>query len=142
MTRVDFYVLPDVDAAAKQRFACRLALRAWCGGRAVHVRTASAAASAELDALMWHYPEDRFLPHALADGAEAPVRISDADPEPGVDQVLINLGADVPAFFARFERVAEVVAQPDRGQARHRYRHYRERGYPLFHHDLNDWERR
>ena len=145
MTRVDFYVLPDMDAHARRRFACRFAHRAWREGQTVHVRTVSAAASAELDELMWAYPEDRFLPHAVADApdaAVAPVRIGDAEPAPGDDQVLINLGDDVPDFFARFARVVEVVTQAQRKPARERYRCYRERGYPLFHHDLDDWERR
>ena len=150
MTRVDFYVLPDVDVDAKYRFACRLALRAIHGGQRVHVRTASAEAAGMLDELMWAYPEDRFVPHAIAgeqdgatpDAADAPIRIGHAEPAPGPDQVLVNLADDVPAFFARFERVAEVITEPERAAGRARYRHYRERGYPLFHHDLDDWEAR
>lgn len=155
MTRVDFYVLPDVDIDAKYRFACRLALRAIHAGRRVHVRTASAEAAEMLDELMWSYPEDRFLPHGVdkrphavaegpdaADAAAAPIRIGHAEPAPGPDQVLVNLADDVPAFFARFERVAEVITEPERASGRARYRHYRERGYPLFHHDLDDWEAR
>ena len=145
MTRVDFYLLPDVDIDAKYRFACRLALRAIHAGRRVHVRTASAEAAEMLDELMWSYPEDRFLPHGVAggpDAAAAPIRIGHAEPAPGPDQVLVNLADDVPAFFARFERVAEVITEPERTSGRARYRHYRERGYPLFHHDLDDWEAR
>ena len=151
MTRVDFYLLPDVDIDAKYRFACRLVLRAIHGGQQVHVRTASPDAAAMLDELMWSYPEDRFVPHALAeapeatdtpDTREAPVRIGHAEPDPGADQVLVNLAEDVPEFFGRFERVAEVVTAPERAAGRTRYRHYRERGYPLFHHDLDDWEAR
>lgn len=150
MTRVDFYVLPDVDIDAKYRFACRLALRAIHTGQQVHVRTASAEAAGMLDDLMWSYPEDRFVPHAVAEGADeagapdtdAPIRIGHAEPVPGPDQVLVNLADDVPAFFARFERVAEVITEPERAAGRTRYRHYRERGYPLFHHDLDDWEAR
>ena len=148
MTRVDFYLLPDVDIDAKYRFACRLALRAIHAGRQVHVRTASAAAAGMLDELMWSYPEDRFLPHAVAEGPDAadadaaPIRIGHAEPAPGPDQVLVNLADDVPAFFGRFERVAEVITEPERASGRARYRHYRERGYPLFHHDLDDWEAR
>ena len=145
MTRVDFYLLPDVDVEAKFRFACRLALRAIHGGQQVQVRTATPDAAAMLDDLMWSYPEDRFLPHALLDApeaADAPIRIGHVEPAPGPDQVLVNLADDVPGFFARFERVAEVVAGPERAAGRARYRHYRERGYPLFHHDLDDWEAR
>lgn len=149
MTRVDFYLLPDVDIDAKYRFACRLALRAIRAGQQVHIRTASAELGAMLDDLMWAYPEDRFVPHSLApalapapDAASAPVRIGHGEPAPGADDVLVNLADDVPEFFARFERVAEVVTAPERAGGRARYRHYRERGYPLFHHDLDDWEAR
>ena len=144
MTRVDFYLLPDVDIDAKYRFACRLALRAIHAGQQVHVRTASADAAGMLDELMWSYPEDRFVPHDIAAGPEAgaPIRIGHAEPAPGPDQVLVNLADDVPGFFARFERVAEVITEPERAAGRARYRHYRERGYPLFHHDLDDWEAR
>lgn len=145
MTRVDFYLLPDVDIDAKYRFACRLALRAIHAGQQVHIRTASEELGAMLDDLMWAYPEDRFVPHSLApapDAASAPVRIGNGEPAPGADDVLVNLADDVPEFFARFERVAEVVTAPERAGGRARYRHYRERGYPLFHHDLDDWEAR
>lgn len=144
MTRVDFYLLPDVDIDAKYRFACRLALRAIHAGQQVHVRTASADAAGMLDELMWSYPEDRFVPHDIAAGSEAgaPIQIGHAEPAPGPDQVLVNLADDVPVFFARFERVAEVITEPERAAGRARYRHYRERGYPLFHHDLDDWEAR
>ena len=54
--------------------------------------------------------------------------------------MLINLGSDVPTFFGRFDRVAEIVLDPERDLGRERYRHYRDRGYPLQHHELNDWE--
>ena len=53
-------------------------------------------------------------------------------------QVLINLDAQAPAQFASFERLIEVVGAgaEDREAGRERYRFYRERGYPLTHHDL------
>ena len=145
MTRVDFYLLPDVDVDAKLRFACRLAYRANSRGQQVHVRTASPTLSSALDDLMWSYPEDHFLPHAIAthaDAAQSPIRIGHEEPPPDADEVLINLADDVPGFFGRYERVAEVVVQPEKELGRARYRHYRDRGYPLFHHDLDDWEAR
>ena len=143
MTRVDFYLLPDVDAAAKLRFACRLAAQAVGQGKRVHVRASDDDAAREIDALMWSYPEERFLPHELL-GSEAetfaPVRISHEEPAPDSDEVLINVGADIPGFFARYERVAEVFTEADKAEGRQRYRTYRDRGYPLFHHQLDDWE--
>ncbi len=52
--------------------------------------------------------------------------------------MLINLAAEVPLFFSRFERVAELVnEQADtRSQGRARYSFYRERGYPLHTHEI------
>jgi len=145
MTRITFYLLPDSDLAAKYRFVCRLAVRALQDGLRVHIRTASREAAATLDEMMWSWPENRFVPHELAETAPAgdgaaPVLIGAAEPSPGADHLLVNLGDDIPAFFSRFERVAEVVTAPERAAGRLRYRHYRERGYPLFHHDLDNWE--
>jgi DNA polymerase-3 subunit chi len=140
MTRVDFYILPDVDEIARHRFTSRLAARAVAAGNRVYVR-AEASAVEPLDALMWDYPPAQFLPHApLATADGEPVTIGrDAD-EPGGGGMMINLAADIPAYLARFERVAEVVLAPQRATGRAKYRQYRERGYRLFHHELDDWE--
>ena len=143
MTRVDFYLLPDVDAAAKLRFACRLAHKAATSGKRVHVRTVDSDQAIELDAVMWAYPAELFLPHDIAqDGttSTAPVLIGHTEPDPADDEVLINLGTQIPDYFGRFERVAEIVLGPEREDGRERYKYYRDRGYPLFHHDLDNWE--
>jgi len=60
------------------------------------------------------------------------------DAEPDASQVLINLAADVPLFFSRFERVAELVNTDStvRQQGRSRYSFYKERGYPLRTHEI------
>ncbi len=145
MTRIDFYVLPDVDLEARRRFACRLAHRAVAAGTRVHIHVQDRAASADLDALMWAYPEQRFLPHGIAgetSAASARVLIDHAEPAGGADQLLINLGGAIPPFFGRFERVAEIVVGQLKGDGRDRYAFYRDRGYPLFHHALDQWEDR
>ena len=142
MTRVDFYILPDIDEIARHRFTSRLAARAVAAGNRVYVR-ADVHAIEALDALLWDYPPAQFLPHApLASADGEPVTIgSDAD-QPDHGGMMINLGAGLPPspLFARFERVAEVVLSPDRATGRAKYREYRERGYRLFHHELDDWE--
>ncbi|MCZ6854116.1 MAG: DNA polymerase III subunit chi, partial [Gammaproteobacteria bacterium] len=58
----------------------------------------------------------------------------------GHDDVLINLSDHVPTFFGRFERVAEIVVGETTNRGRERYQFYRDRGYPLFDHHLDDWE--
>ena len=145
MTRVDFYILPDVDLEARRRFACRLAHKAVTSGQRVHVHVADIEASRDLDSLMWEYPDHRFLPHGINGepaGINAPVVIDHREPASGADQLLINLAATIPSFFGRFERVAEIVVQSARADGRDRYKYYRDRGYPLFHHDIDPSEDR
>ena len=140
MTRIDFYVLPDIDEIARHRFTCRLAHKAATSGKRVHIRAADSAID-DLDDLLWEYPAQQFLPHArLADAGPEPVTLGTEDEEPAHDEVLINLGAGIPGFFNRFERVSEIVLANQRATGREQYRHYREGGYPLFHHDLENWE--
>jgi DNA polymerase-3 subunit chi len=59
-----------------------------------------------------------------------------------VHEWLINLRLERSAHFAAFDRVAEIICQDDavREAGRAHYRFYRERGYPLHHHDLKDRE--
>lgn len=144
MTRVDFYVLSDVDLTALQRFACRLAFRAAGAGQGVHLHLADESAVAEFDALLWDYPSGRFLPHETVPAGgdhrpRAPVSLGHDLPR-DCDGVLINLAPGVPEFFARFDRVAEIIVGATKADGRSRYKHYRDRGYPLHHHDIDDWE--
>lgn len=142
MTRVDFYILQDVDITAMQRFACRLACKAVDSGQQVVVHAADENSARAFDALLWEYPEQRFLPHGIERTPEAegaPVVVSWGEPK-RYDGVLINLTPGVPDFFGRFERVAEIVVGSSRDEGRARYQFYRDRGFPLYHHELDDWE--
>ncbi len=141
--RIDFYVLPDTDPSAKARFACRLAHKALLHGQRVHVHTQDADSTAALDALMWAYPSYQFLPHSRLDDANAvaaPVCIGHGESAAEDAQMLINLSAQIPAFFGRFERVAEIVSADTKAQMREHYRFYRDKGYALYHHELTQWE--
>ncbi len=142
VTRIDFYLLKDVDLTAMHRFACRLAARALGAGNRIHIHADDEKAAVDLDELLWCYPERRFIPHtmAAADFPEnTPISIGWEEPN-GRDDVLINLASDIPGFFGRFERVAEIVVGDRKALGRDRYKFYRDRGYPLFHHDIDEWE--
>ena len=146
MTRGDFYILEDVELDAMQRFACRLATRAVSAGHEVHIHTSDEVGATRIDELLWDYPEQRFIPHVVvqAPGNSAaaprpPVTLGWGEPQ-DVDGVLINLSDSIPEFFGRFDRVAEIVVRETRETGRERYRYYRDRGYPLFDHQLDDWE--
>lgn len=130
-TRVSFYVLEATDPAARLGYACRLAEKAYKLNQRIHAHVDSAAQARELDDLLWTFRQGSFVPHELLDGsrpAEAPITIGTGEPPPA--DLLINLAGDVPAFFDRYGRVAEIVdATPGCRQAgRVRHRFYRDRG--------------
>ena len=148
MTRVDFYILQDVEQTAMHRFACRLAAKATQNGQHTYLYTATDAEAREIDELLWLYPPNRMIPHGLLGEPEAegaPVVVgshTDSVNQLPAHGLLINLTDEAPTFLGRFDRVAEIVVSEKRASGRSRYRYYRDRGYPLFHHELDDWEAR
>lgn len=135
MTQVDFYILEETGPRTRMLFACKLADKVAGMGHKVFVQAESEDAARELDELMWTYHDRSFLPHCLAaePDKEATVHIGPgAEPAEGF-HLLINLGAEVPGFFSRFERVAEVLDGDEgrKAQGRERFRFYKDRGYPL-----------
>jgi len=140
MTRVDFYILPDQAEKNRLMLACRLAEKAFKQGHSIYIHTASMQSSTHLDELMWTFRQGSFVPHQLASAEQlSPVLIGHQQEAPdGQADVLLNMTADVPLFFSRFQRVAELVNQADeiRQQARTRFKFYRDRGYPMHTHNL------
>jgi len=141
VTQVDFYLLRDDSAQNRVRFACRLADKAYRLGNRVFIHTESAEQTRQLDDLLWTFQQNSFVPHAIYQAAQhkpPPVLLAhNAEPDASI-QVLINLAAEVPLFFSRFERVAELVNQNAgiRQQGRSRYSFYKDRGYPLRTHEI------
>ena len=139
MTQVDFYILPETAPRSRALFACRLAEKAFGLGHRVFVHAPGEGSARELDELMWTFRDRSFLPHCLAgEDPGAAVHIGGgAEPADGF-HLLINLGAEVPAFVGRFERVAEVVNgdAARKAEGRERFRFYKDRGYPLETHKL------
>ena len=137
-TRVTFYVVSGTDRASRLGFACRLVEKVYKLQNRVHANAADAAMAKSLDDLLWTFRQGSFVPHELlGSGAQpplAPVTIGTAnDPagnEPPAADVLLNLADDVPAYFDRFSRIAEIIdsspAGRETGRARHRF--YRDRG--------------
>jgi DNA polymerase III subunit chi len=139
MTQIDFYVLPDHTPRGRTRFTCRLAEKAFGLGHRSFVHMASETEAHELDTLMWTFRDRSFLPHCLAgEDTLTPIHIGFGQ-DPAADfHLLINLSLEIPRFFSRFDRVAEVLDASDeiRAQGRERYRFYKDRGYPLETHKL------
>ncbi len=139
LTRVDFYVTRTTEPLARERLACRIAGKAAGLGHRLHVHVADEASLARLDELLWTFSDASFLPHArLGDDDGVPVTLgAESAPEPP-PELLINLASEVPGFFSRFARVAEIVSGDAEARriGREHFRFYRDRGYPLQHHDL------
>jgi DNA polymerase III subunit chi len=142
MTRIDFYVLKDPGEAACAQFACRLTEKAVRQGHQVYINTESAVQLQQLDDLLWTFRAGSFLPHAVDSGEdhdESPVLLAhDREPRNSHD-ILVNLANEVPPFFSRFNRVAELAGGNDaqRVEARNRYRYYKDRGYTLHTHEIS-----
>jgi DNA polymerase-3 subunit chi len=142
VTRVDFYILGENASGDGPRTACRIAEKAYRLGQKIYMHTNSSQAASFLDEFLWTFRDGSFVPHAAAGSdaaADSPVIIGKGEePDPGHRDLLINLADDVPLFFSRFERVAEIVAGDETGRklARERFRFYRDRGYPLNTHEL------
>jgi DNA polymerase-3 subunit chi len=141
MTRVDFYILQDSRADARHELTCKLAEKAYKQGHKVYINTASNQQLKLLDELLWTFRDGSFLPHDCyhaGDTDDQPILLGHAIEPDGPDDVLVNLADDIPAFFSRFNRVAELVGGDDtqRESARDRYRFYKDRGYTLNTHKL------
>lgn len=125
-------------------FACRLLRKAYRKGSRVLV-TAPAATLATLDRELWVFEERDFVPHLRVQGAvpavlaaRTPIWLAEAPPGAvdGAPDVLVNLGAEMPADLQPFVRVIEVVgADAEAVQAgRQRWRTYAGRGLQITHH--------
>ena len=138
MTQIDFYTHVD----NKLHVLATLAGKALARGMRMTILTPDAQATDRVDRVLWSQPSIGFLPHCRAHHRLAPVTpiILDHVAEPVIhEQVLVNLCTDSPPVFSRYERLIEIVGrdEEDRGQARARFRFYRERGYEIRTHDLS-----
>ncbi len=138
MTQIDFYF----NVENKLHTACALSGKAYARGLKVLAFCADAEASQKFSRMLWTAPAISFIPHcAPADplAAVTPVIIDHEGLSLPHDQVLINLRAEWPPFFSRFQRLVEIVSldEEDCGSARGRFRFYRDRGYAIQTHDLS-----
>ena len=133
MTRVDFYVLPEDSQDDALAMACRLCEKAVGAGKKVHVHAPDGDTASEIDRLLWIFRQGSFVGHQRLGGADADlaaVLIGAEEPPASHRDVLLNLGAAVPPFYDRFERVLEIVAgdAAARAASRARFKTYRDRG--------------
>ena len=134
MTEINFYTAVANPLSA----TARLVAKAYAQGRRVRVITPDAGATQLLNNMLWEQPTEGFLPHVTLSSPHAaatPVIIDHSITHEGSIDVLINLCAEPPAFFPRFQRMFEIVGQEEAPAhaGRERWKFYKARGYPMTH---------
>lgn len=134
MARIDFYHLQKWPL---ERALPELLERALARGMTALVTAASPERVKDIDALLWTYREDSWLPHGAAgtgDPALQPVWVTDTAENPnGADLLVITEGADLldPADFARCLDLFDGGIPDDVESARRRWVRHREAGHEL-----------
>jgi DNA polymerase-3 subunit chi len=140
MPRADFYLI------AKPRFledplllVCELAKRAFASEQPTVIFARSQDQAEEIDAKLWEFDEDAFIPHQIAGDDDDAITAVLIVP-PGIDAedrpLAINLRDS--CAFGKHDRVLEVVAADpaERDGSRQRWSAYKQRGYELNKHDM------
>jgi DNA polymerase-3 subunit chi len=139
MTLVGFYVVQAQGDDQRLQVATRLADKAFQKGHRIFINAADESQARELDKLLWGYRPASFLPHGIHGQDQADTIAIGWGQDPAEhNDLLINLQLDIPPFFSRFRRVAEVVTQDPTSldALRRSWRFYKQRGYQLEKHDL------
>jgi DNA polymerase-3 subunit chi len=141
MPSIDFYTLEPASPGDRYLLTCHLVEDLHQDGARVLIHCPEIERARHLDRLLWTYRQESFIPHGLVgqvDPELTPILIGTDLSRETAAAVLINLAAEVPAEFARFERVYEPVDQDPavRAAARLRFRSYRDQGFPPHHHPM------
>jgi len=142
MSKVDFYLIPGSGDIARQKFACRLAEKAYKLKNRIHIHVASQDCVRRLDDLLWTFRDGSFVPHEVLGASPgspvSPITIGCGELPATECDLLINLGDIVPERTVSFPRVAEVVTSDEdcKSLGRKRFVDYRDQGHTLDTHNL------
>ena len=142
MSRVDFYVIASTGVDSRQRFACRLAEKAYKLNNTVHIHVGDRESVRQVDDLLWTFRDGSFVPHDVVDApagkSPAPITIGCETRPAGQCDLLINLSDEIPEMADAFPRIAEIVTSDEdsRTRSRKRFVDYRARGHTLDTHNL------
>jgi DNA polymerase III subunit chi len=137
VTQISFYT----HAENRLTVARQLIAKAWDQKLNVLVYAPDKTSADEIDRLLWTQPALSFIPHCRDEDPRAsvtPVLIGTQMDGLARADVIINLDDSPPSVFSRFDRLLEIVTadETDLMASRQRYRFYKERGYELVTHDL------
>lgn len=138
---ITFYVLADTEPGKRLATACRVVEKAFQARHTVFVLAASQAEAEQLDELLWTFRAESFVPHHLVGEGPTPpppVRIGWGAIPPEANDLLVNLGPELPPQPRRFRRIIEIVGGDEamREAARQHWRQYKQQGYAVTSHNL------
>src|SRR5512134_442534 len=110
MTQIDFYT----HVEDKLRVACQLSAKALAHGLRTTVWLPDPDTAQRFDRMLWTTPAIGFVPHCGPDdplARETPVIVDCHGENLLHDEVLLNLRAEWPPFFGRFQRLIEIVTR-------------------------------
>ncbi len=139
MTRIDFYVQDQANQTIHEHLICKITEKAWQNQHEVFLLCSNTEQVERLDELLWTFSLTSFIPHSFScDDAEKAVVLSAKKKTLRNYEVLINLTNSVPEYAGKFSRIIESTGYNEamRLDARKKYQHYKDRGYPLFTHDV------
>ncbi len=129
---------------ARWLYACRFIEKVERMGHHILVAVDTLEEAQELDDLLWSFKPESFIAHQILGGNEeakveityhlnVPAEYANASTH---QDVLINLCSQVPEYFSRFARLAEIVIQDPKilENTREHYRFYKQRGYAITQH--------
>lgn len=141
MPRADFYLIAKPRFREEPlRLVCELARRGYDTGQPLLILARDATQAEELDALLWEFDADAYLPHQIAGRDEdddiTPILIAVPEIDTPDRPLVLNLRDG--AFRGTCERVLEVVPADEsaREPLRARWREYQARGFELNKHDM------
>ena len=145
MTHVNFYILPDDQLATAQHYVCKLAKNNWQSGKRVLIQTDTAEESHQLDDLLWNIQDSSFIPHGVATleltDQHQPILISHQKINDENFQFILNLSSRPSDIVTENEiKIDEILNQDEQRKlsGRQNYKIYRELGYTLEHHILEN----
>lgn len=139
MTRIDFYVQNRANQIAHEHLICKITEKAWQNQHAIFLLCSNTEQVDRFDELLWKFSATSFIPHSPAcDGDGKVVILSSERKTLRNYEVLINLTTDVPEHAGKFVRVIESTGYNEamREDARKKYKYYKDRGYPIFTHEI------
>jgi len=133
LPNVAFHILNDASQQRSLRYVCQLVEQAYERQETVYIHTRDAEQAERVNALLWTYRDDSFLPHQLVPAggvSETSIQIGFQTIPDNRTDVLVNLTDHIPTHLPMCLRIIEIVFADKNVQqlARDRYRQYRAQG--------------